>query len=290
MATMQQEALVPRRVEQFRSPVRSRGLSASLIILLSLSIVISLGCMALFGESLAPYSYSEQNLDNILQPPSWPHLFGTDQFGRDILSRVIVGCRSIMLVGTAATLLGVALGASCGIMAAYFGGLIDEIIMRAIDVLLCFPAMLLALLIVTALGSEMIYLILCVGVIFAPIIARVVRGAVIELKTREFIEAAQMVGASNLRIIRRELLPNLVNLLLVEITLYFGYAILLSSGLGFLGLGVQPPSPDWGAQISAGSDWLLAAPWIVLFPSLAISTLVIAINLLADRLTKHTSP
>lgn len=290
MATMQQEALVPRRVEQFRSPVRSRGLSASLIILLSLSIVISLGCMALFGESLAPYAYSEQNLDNILQPPSWPHLFGTDQFGRDILSRVIVGCRSIMLVGTAATLLGVALGASCGIMAAYFGGLIDEIIMRAIDVLLCFPAMLLALLIVTALGSEMIYLILCVGVIFAPIIARVVRGAVIELKTREFIEAAQMVGASNLRIIRRELLPNLVNLLLVEITLYFGYAILLSSGLGFLGLGVQPPSPDWGAQISAGSDWLLAAPWIVLFPSLAISTLVIAINLLADRLTKHTSP
>lgn len=287
---MQQEALVPRRVEQFRSPVRSRGLSASLIILLSLSIVISLGCMALFGESLAPYAYSEQNLDNILQPPSWPHLFGTDQFGRDILSRVIVGCRSIMLVGTAATLLGVALGASCGIMAAYFGGLIDEIIMRAIDVLLCFPAMLLALLIVTALGSEMIYLILCVGVIFAPIIARVVRGAVIELKTREFIEAAQMVGASNLRIIRRELLPNLVNLLLVEITLYFGYAILLSSGLGFLGLGVQPPSPDWGAQISAGSDWLLAAPWIVLFPSLAISTLVIAINLLADRLTKHTSP
>lgn len=290
MATMQQEALVPRRIAQFRSPVRSRGLSASLIILLSLSIVISLGCMALFGESLAPYSYSEQNLDNILQPPSWPHLFGTDQFGRDILSRVIVGCRSIMLVGTAATLLGVALGASCGIMAAYFGGLIDEIIMRAIDVLLCFPAMLLALLIVTALGSEMIYLILCVGVIFAPIIARVVRGAVIELKTREFIEAAQMVGASNLRIIRRELLPNLVNLLLVEITLYFGYAILLSSGLGFLGLGVQPPSPDWGAQISAGSDWLLAAPWIVLFPSLAISTLVIAINLLADRLTKHTSP
>lgn len=287
---MQQEALVPRRVEQFRSPVRSRGLSASLIILLSLSIVISLGCMALFGESLAPYAYSEQNLDNILQPPSWPHLFGTDQFGRDILSRVIVGCRSIMLVGTAATLLGVALGASCGIMAAYFGGLIDEIIMRAIDVLLCFPAMLLALLIVTALGSEMIYLILCVGVIFAPIIARVVRGAVIELKTREFIEAAQMVGASNLRIIRRELLPNLVNLLLVEITLYFGYAILLSSGLGFLGLGVQPPSPDWGAQISAGSDWLLAAPWIVLFPSLAISTLVIAINLLADRLTQHTSP
>lgn len=290
MATMQQEALVPRRIAQFRSPVRSRGLSASLIILLSLSIVISLGCMALFGESLAPYAYSEQNLDNILQPPSWPHLFGTDQFGRDILSRVIVGCRSIMLVGTAATLLGVALGASCGIMAAYFGGLIDEIIMRAIDVLLCFPAMLLALLIVTALGSEMIYLILCVGVIFAPIIARVVRGAVIELKTREFIEAAQMVGASNLRIIRRELLPNLVNLLLVEITLYFGYAILLSSGLGFLGLGVQPPSPDWGAQISAGSDWLLAAPWIVLFPSLAISTLVIAINLLADRLTKHTSP
>lgn len=287
---MQQEALVPRRIAQFRSPVRSRGLSASLIILLSLSIVISLGCMALFGESLAPYAYSEQNLDNILQPPSWPHLFGTDQFGRDILSRVIVGCRSIMLVGTAATLLGVALGASCGIMAAYFGGLIDEIIMRAIDVLLCFPAMLLALLIVTALGSEMIYLILCVGVIFAPIIARVVRGAVIELKTREFIEAAQMVGASNLRIIRRELLPNLVNLLLVEITLYFGYAILLSSGLGFLGLGVQPPSPDWGAQISAGSDWLLAAPWIVLFPSLAISTLVIAINLLADRLTKHTSP
>lgn len=283
---MQPQALALNRPKQVRLSVPFYRPTVNPITLLALWIVIGFGVMALGGEWLAPYSYTEQNLSNPLQPPAWPHLFGTDQYGRDILSRVIVGCRSIVLLATASALLAVTIGAICGIGAAYFGGLLDELIMRTIDVLLCFPAMLLALLIISALGSALIYLILCVGVIFAPVIARVVRGAVLELKTREFIEAAQMIGATDLRIIRRELLPNLVNLLWVEITLYFGYAILLSSGLGFLGLGVQPPSPDWGAQISEGSNWLLAAPWLVLFPVGAISTLVIAINLLADGMMK----
>ncbi len=251
--------------------------------LFSLAVVTLAVGVALFGEWLAPYHFSAQNLTNSLQPPSWQHLFGTDQFGRDILSRVMMGCRSIVGLATASSLLAVILGGGSGMIAAYWGGVVDEVLMRATDLLFCFPSMLLALLIVSALGSEMVYLILCIGVIFAPGVARVVRGVVIDLKTREFLEAARMIGSSDPRILRREILPNLLNWLLVELTLYFGYAILLSSSLGFLGLGVQPPSPDWGAQISEGRDWLVAAPWIVLFPALAISTLVVAVNLLADR-------
>jgi peptide/nickel transport system permease protein len=171
-------------------------------------------------------------------------------------------------------------------VAGYAGGWLDEVLMRATDVLLSFPALLLALLILSTLGSALIYLILCIGVIFAPGIARVVRSGVLELKTREFIEAAHMIGATDRRILGREILPNLSDVVIVEGSIYFAYAILVSSGLGFLGLGVQPPSPDWGLQVSDGRNFILTAPWIVIFPALAISLLVIGFNLLADGLAR----
>lgn len=252
---------------------------------IGLVIVISYLLLALLGEWLAPYAYTEQHLNDALQPPSVHYWFGTDQFGRDILSRVLVGSRSMMLIATTATLLALTVGAGTGLIAAYFGGWIDEVLMRATDVLLAFPAILLALLILSTLGSAMIYLILCIGVVFAPAIARVVRSVVLELKTREFVEAARMIGASHRRIMRREILPNLLSTLLVEGAIYFGYAILVGSGLGFLGMGVQPPSPDWGLQVSDGRNFLLTAPWIVLAPALAISSLVIGVNLLSDVMT-----
>jgi peptide/nickel transport system permease protein len=154
--------------------------------------------------------------------------------------------------------------------------------------MLAFPALLLALLILSTLGSAMIYLILCIGIVFAPAIARVIRSVVLELRTREFVEAARMIGSSHRRIMQREILPNLLSTLLVEAAIFFGYAILVGAGLGFLGMGVQPPSPDWGLQVNDGRNFLLTAPWVVLFPAIAISSLVIGVNLLADGLnTEH---
>ena len=252
--------------------------------LIGLLIVSTYLVLALLGEWVAPYPATEQHLADALQSSSLRYPFGTDQFGRDILSRVVVGSRSMMILATASTLLALSLGGGMGVIAAYYGGLVDEILMRATDVLLAFPALLLALLILSLLGSAMVYLIFCIGVVFAPAIARVVRSVVLELKTREFVEAARMIGAMNSRIMWREILPNLLNTLLVEAAIYFGYAILVGSGLGFLGMGVQPPSPDWGLQVNDGRNFLLTAPWVVLFPSLAISSLVIGVNLLADGL------
>lgn len=252
--------------------------------LIGLAIVVTYLLLALFGSWLAPYAYTEQNLSDALQPPSVRYWFGTDQFGRDILSRVIVGSRSMITLATGATALALLLGAGTGVVAAYFGGWIDEILMRVADVMLAFPALLLTLLILSTLGSAMIYLILCIGVVFAPAIARVVRSVVLELRTREFVEAARMIGSSHSRIMRREILPNLLNTFLVEAAIFFGYAILVGSGLGFLGMGVQPPSPDWGLQVNDGRNFLLTAPWVVLFPAVAISSLVIGVNLLADGL------
>ena len=241
--------------------------------------------LALLGEWLAPFPYTQQHLADALQPPSLRYWLGTDQFGRDILSRIVMGSRSVVLLATASTALALWLGVTVGLVAGYFGGWWDEILMRGADVLLSFPALLLALLIISSLGSAMLYLILTTGVIFAPAIARVVRSAVLEVKTQEYIEAARAVGVPTARILRVYVLSNIMNTVVVEAALYFGYAILVGSGLGFLGLGAQPPSPDWGLQVNDGRNFLLVAPWIALFPALAISSLVIGVNLLADGLT-----
>lgn len=254
-------------------------------ILLGLLIILLYLSMAIFGETMAPYAYTEQNFASILQPPSAPHLFGTDQFGRDILSRVIVGSRSVMILAGAATLLALLLGVIVGVVAGYAGGLWDEALMRAMDVLLSFPALLLALLIISTLGSALINLIATIAVVFAPGIARVVRSETLRLREQEYIAAARTTGATVYRIVLKHMLPNLVGVIVVEASIYFSYAILVGAGLSFLGLGVQPPSPDWGLQVNEGRSLILTAPWVVVFPSLAISMLVIGVNLLADGLT-----
>ena len=255
--------------------------------LIGLAIVLIYLVLAIFGEALAPYHYTEQNVSAALQSPSPQYFFGTDQFGRDIFSRVIVGSRSIMLLAGVATLLSLVVGSTIGLVAGYVGGWWDEAIMRATDLLLSFPALLLALLIISLLGSDVIYLILTIVVVFAPGIARVVRSETLNLMTREFIEAARVIGAPAHRILLRHLLPNLADLLVVEGSIYFSYTIMIGAGLGFLGLGVQPPSPDWGLQVNDGRNFIVTAWWITIFPSLAIVSLVLGVNLLADGLTQQ---
>lgn len=216
--------MVPENLARKAAPKTAARLVRNPTMLSGLLIVGTYLVLALLGEWLAPYPYTEQHLADALQPSSLRYPLGTDQFGRDIFSHVIVGSRSMIILATAATLFALTLGTFTGVVAAYHGGLVDEMLMRITDVLLAFPALSLALLMLSSLDSALIYLISAIGLVFAPAIARVLRSVVLELKTREFGEAAQMIGATAGRIMVRQIWPNLFNTLLVEAAIYFGYA------------------------------------------------------------------
>jgi len=246
--------------------------------------------IAVIGPAVAPYGDREQNRAGRLEPPSADHLFGTDQYGRDVLSRVLVGTRGIFLLGGTGTLLAALIGITIGLFSGYYGGLWDEIVMRVLDIFLSFPSLLLALVLLSTIGPSTFNLILVVVVLYVPMLARVTRSMVLDLKTKEFVEAAKVRGEKNRYILFREILPNAMAPLLVEASMRFSYSIFLVASLGFLGLGVQPPSPDWGLQINEGRGWLGTAPWTLLFPSAAISLLVIATNLMTDGLRHILTP
>ncbi|MBI4339826.1 MAG: ABC transporter permease [Chloroflexi bacterium] len=238
--------------------------------------------LALFGPLLAPYPATEFHLTHQLSPPSWTFLLGTDEYGRDILSRLMTGARSIILISSLGAALGIVLGALVGMSSAYKGGKTDEVIMRVMDGLMSFPSLLLALLVLTTLGANAQNIILTIGVVFMPRVARVMRSATLSVKALEFVQSARLRGESSFYIIFREILPNTVPVLTVEASVRLSFAILLASSLGFLGLGVQPPSPDWGLMISESRRFLTAAPWVALAPAGAVATLVIGVNLLAE--------
>jgi peptide/nickel transport system permease protein len=242
--------------------------------------------LALFAEQVAPYTAREQDLTATLQPPSATHWFGTDQYGRDVFSRVLIGSRDILLLSFSATGLGLLLCTVVGMVAGYYGGLLDEVLMRGMDVLMSFPTLLLALLILSTLGSGLINLILCIGLVFMPRVARVLRSVVLTLRVQDYVAAAQVRGESDFSLMVREILPNALAPLMVEGFMRLCYAILIGASLGFLGLGVQPPSPDWGLQVSEGRSLLLTAPWVAIFPSSAIALLVMSANVLSDGLMR----
>jgi peptide/nickel transport system permease protein len=246
--------------------------------------------MALFGPLIAPYDYTAQNAAERLESPSRDHLMGTDNFGRDVFSRVLVGARAVFLLGGAGTLLAAVIGTSLGLLAGYVGRLYDEAIMRVLDVLLAFPALLLALVLMATAGPSNLNLVLVITVLYVPMFARIARSMVLDLRTREFVEAARLGGESRGHILFREMLPNAVPPLLVEASVRFAYSIFLVASLGFLGLGVQPPSPDWGRQVNEARTFFDAAPWMLLFPASAIALLVIGTSLMADGLRHVFSP
>ena len=246
--------------------------------------------MAVFGPLAAPYGFEAQNIIQRLKPPSAAHLFGTDQYGRDIFSRILAGSSSIFLLSGSGTLLAAFIGVSVGLLSGFYGRLWDEALMRLLDVLLSFPPLLFALLLLATVGPSPLNLLLVISVLYVPMLARLARSMVLDLRTKEFIEAARMRGERDLVILFREILPNALGPILVEISVRFSYSIFLVASLGFLGLGVQPPSPDWGLQINEARSFFATAPWILLFPAGTISLLVIATNLMTDGLRQVLQP
>jgi peptide/nickel transport system permease protein len=256
---------------------------------IALAVVLVYVLMALLGAAVAPYSPTDFDLASVLKPPSAAHPFGTDGFGRDVASRVLTGARSILLLSGLATVIGVGAGSAFGLLSGYRGGLVDEVLMRAADILLALPGLLLALLILTSLGPSPVNLVSAIAIVFFPKSARVARSAVLPLRRLGYVESARMRGAGWLAIVFRELLPNIRSELTVEFCLRFAYALLLISSLGFLGFGVQPPAPDWGLMVSEARSMVMIAPWIAAFPAIAIGLIVVAVNVLADGIGARTA-
>lgn len=219
-----------------------------------------------------------------LQGPSSSHWFGTDDLGRDVFSRVLAGASSVLTIAPAATLLGLFGGVTVGLVAGYYRGLVDDVVMRVVDALLAFPLIIIAVLVLSVLGPSVWNVILVIGIVFTPVIARTVRAAVLYEREREYVASAQLLGEPAILIMAREILPNITGTVAVEATVRLGYAIFTAATLSFLSLGIQQPSPDWGLTISLGRSFLQVAPWMVLFPAFALATLVVALNFVADGL------
>jgi peptide/nickel transport system permease protein len=251
------------------------------------AILLVFVIFAIFGETLAPDDPYATDPLNDLAAPSSDHWFGTDRVGRDVLSRVIVGARDILIVAPVATLLGTVLGTALGLVTGYFRGPIDDILSRFIDAFLALPTVIIGILAIVALGTSKLTVIFVIGLVFAPIIARTVRAAVLQEREMEYVAAAQLRNERTSYILFAEILPNVMGPVMVEFTVRLGYAIFTVATLSFLGFGIQPPAPDWGLQVFehygliSGGYW-----WPVLFPALAIAILVIGVNLLADGIAK----
>ncbi len=257
---------------------------------IGLAITLSFLLLTIAAGWLAPYDPLDQDLSSALSPPASDHWFGADQYGRDMLSRVMYGTRTALLAVIVADGIALVLGCAMGLVAGFFGGRIDSVLMRLVDVLLAFPYLLLALIIVAALGPGLTNSMIAIGIVYTPQYARLIRGQVLAVRGAEYVRAARALGASRLRIMLRHVLPNSFAPILVMATLQAGSVIVETAGLSFLGLGAQPPSPDWGALLADGQSYFLTAWWIATFPGLAIFVVVIGFNLLGDALRDVADP
>ncbi len=253
-------------------------------------LLIGFLSVALFAPFLAPYDPLSQDLYNRLAAPSLSHPFGTDDFGCDILSRVIYGSRISLRIGVVAVVISLALGTTIGLIAGYWGGMLDQVLMRMMDLLLAFPSILLAIGIVAIIGPGLENAMLAIGIVAVPQYARLVRASALSVREMDYVQAARALGAGDLRILLVAVLPNCLAPLIVQSTLGLATAILDAAGLSFLGLGAQPPVPEWGAMLSNGRELILRAPWVLTFPGVAIFFTVLAFNLLGDGLRDALDP
>lgn len=254
-------------------------------------------CAIIFGTCIYGFIFVDYTEDVVAQDvmnqeafPSWEHPFGTDNFGRDILARIVYGSRYSLIIGFSATAGSLLVGTALGCIAGYFGGVIDDVIMRVTDVFIAIPGTLMAIAVVSALGTSLFNLIVAITIGGIPGYARVIRSTVISIKDNEFVEASIVVGGSHTHVILHHIFPNTLSAIIVQATLGVGYNILTASGLSYLGLGVMPPAPEWGAMLSEGQDVIRYAPHVVIFPGVAIVLTVLALNLLGDALRDAIDP
>ncbi|MDJ1434279.1 ABC transporter permease [Halostagnicola sp. A-GB9-2] len=252
--------------------------------------IVLVTAIAILAPVLAPYDPASQNLTARLTSPNTTYLLGTDSYGRDILSRIIYGFRISLLIGVVSVGVGVAIGTIMGTVSGYYGGWVDEIIGRLIDIMLAFPFLLLALIIVAVLGPSITNMMIAVGISAAPQFARLARGDALTASEKEFVTAADSIGRSHFSIIVEHIIPNIFTSVVVMATLYMGRAIIISAALSFLGLGVQPPTPSLGLILADGRDFIALAPWITIAPGLAIVLVVLGFNLLGDALNDALDP
>ncbi len=260
--------------------------------MLGLAILIVLALCAIFADVIADYDTKvvAQHIPERLQAPSAEHWFGTDEFGRDIFARMVHGSRVSLVVGLISVSVSLIVGGTLGAFAGYYGGRVDNVIMRVMDIFLAVPSILLAITIVAALGTSLVNVMLAIGISGTPGFARIVRAAVMSVKDQEFVESSRAIGASNATIIFREIIPNCMAPIIVQATLSVAGAILSTASLSFIGLGVQPPDPEWGAMLSSGRNFLRDAMHLTLFPGLAIVITILALNLLGDGLRDALDP
>jgi peptide/nickel transport system permease protein len=253
-------------------------------------VLVAILTLAALAPEIAPYDWNATSQCRRLAPMSAAHWFGCDLFGRDILSRVMYGARFSLAMGISTVAISLVFGALLGIVIAYAGGRVDAVGARLIDAMLCFPPIILAILIVAVFGVGLWNAALAVGLSGIPRFARIIRAATLSLAARDFVEAARALGAGRTRIVLRHLLPNLTPILIVMTTLDLGNAVLFTATLSFLGLGAQPPTPEWGAMLNAGREYVRYAPWTMIFPGLALFLTVMAVNLVGDRLSLVLDP
>ena len=267
-----------------------RRLRRNKLAMAGLTVVIFLGLLAIFADVIAPYPYTKTNFGRLTEAPSRDYPLGTDQIGRDLLSRMIYGGRVSLLIGVTAVLISSTIGVLLGLSAGYFGGRLDWTIMTLINVMLTFPFVLLALAVIAVLGPSLINMIIVLGVADWPLYARVIRAETMAIREREFVLAGRAVGMSHFRIAFGQILPNLVSIIVVIATLQVARVIILESFLSFLGLGVQPPTPAWGNMLGEGRVYMLNSWWIATFPGLAIFVTTLAINVMGNALRDWLDP
>ncbi|MGX1431964.1 peptide/nickel transport system permease protein [Cytobacillus horneckiae] len=253
-------------------------------------IILVFALLAIFAPLIAPHNPSTFDLPNKLQPPSSDNWLGTDDKGRDILSRILYGSRISLVVGILSTILGALVGIILGVVSGYYGKWVDTLIMRICDVLLAFPGILLALAIVSVLGASTTNVIIAVAFYAIPTFARIVRGSTLTVKKLEYIDAIKAMGARDTRIIFRHILPNIMSPIIVQSTLYIASAIITASALSFLGMGTKPPTPEWGTMLAQGRSYVAQAPHLTIFPGLVILLVVVGFNLFGDGLRDALDP
>jgi ABC-type dipeptide/oligopeptide/nickel transport system permease subunit len=253
-------------------------------------VVIGAVLAAIATPLVSPYDPLKQDLANSLARPSFGHALGTDNVGRDVLARVLWGTRVSLMAGFVSVALAASLGSLLGLLAGYWGGRVDELIMRVVDAILSFPALVLALALGAVLGAGLGGVLIALGVVYTPTFARLMRGQVLTIKAREYVDAARLLGAPAWRIVMRHILPNAATPIVVQASVSVAFAILAEASLSFLGLGVQPPEPSWGSMINAGRGYLQLAPWLVFGPGAALFVTVLGLNFVGDALRDALDP